>query len=67
MYYYNFDDRRFETPVHPEYRMYGNPYVTKMNEIEDNKKNIIIVPEIRDGINLLQYFKNIRKGIWFYL
>ena len=65
MYYYNFDDRRFETPVHPEYRMYGNPYVTKMNEIEDNKKNIIIVPEIRDGINLLQYFKNIRKDIWF--
>jgi len=65
MHYYNFNDRRFETPVHPEYQIYGNSYVTKLNEIEDNKKNIIIVPEIRDGINLLQHFKNIRKGVWF--
>ena len=65
MYYYNFDDRIFETPVHPEYKMYGNPFVTNLNEVEDIKKNIIIVPEVRDGINLLQYFKNIRKGIWF--
>jgi hypothetical protein len=65
MYYYNFDDRRFETPVHPEYKMYGNPFVTNLNEVEDIKKNIIIVPEVRDGINLLQYFKNIRKGVWF--
>jgi len=65
MYYYNFDNRRFETPVHPEYQIYGNSYVTKLNEIEDNKKNIIIVPEIRDGVNLLQHFKNIRKGVWF--
>jgi hypothetical protein len=65
MYYYNFNDRRFETPVHPEYKMYGNPFVTNLNEVEDIKKNIIIVPEVRDGINLLQYFKNIRKGIWF--
>ena len=32
MYYYNFDDRRFETSVHPEYQMYENPYVTKMRE-----------------------------------
>jgi hypothetical protein len=65
MYYYNFDDGRFETPVQPEYQMYGNPYVTKLNEIVDNKKNIIIVPEIQNGINLLQHFKNIRKGVWF--
>jgi len=65
MYYYNFDDRRFETPVHPEYQMYENPYVTKLNEIEDTKKNIIIVPEIQEGLNLLQLFKNIRKGVWF--
>jgi hypothetical protein len=65
MYYYNFDNRRFETPVHREYEKYDNPFVTKLNEIEDNKKNIIIVPEIQEGISLLQHFKNIRKSVWF--
>ncbi|ACD67165.1 MAG TPA: hypothetical protein DEA57_05385 [Sulfurihydrogenibium sp.] len=65
MYYYNFDDGKFKNPVHREYEKYDNPFVTKLNEIEDNKKNIIIVPEIQEGINLLQHFKNIRKGVWF--
>jgi len=65
MYYYNFDYGRYETPVHPEYQMYENPYVTRLKEIADNEKNIIIVPEVRKGINLLQHFKNIRKGVWF--
>jgi len=65
MYYYNFDDSKFKNPVHREYEKYDNPFVTKLNEIENNKKNIIIVPEIQDGINLLQHFKNIRKGVWF--
>jgi hypothetical protein len=65
MYYYNFDNRRFETPVHPEYKMYKNPFVTNLNEVEDIKKNIIIVPEVQEGLNLLQSFKNIRKGVWF--
>jgi hypothetical protein len=45
--------------------MYENPYVTRLKEIADNEKNIIIVPEVRKGINLLQHFKNIRKGVWF--
>jgi len=65
MYYYNFDENKFKNPVHREYEKYDNPYVTKLNEIEDSKKNIIIVPEIQEGINLLQHFKNIRKGVWF--
>jgi len=65
MYYYNFNDRAFNSPVHPEYEVYGNPYVTKLNEIEDDKRNIIIVPEVREGISLLQHFKNMRKGVWF--
>ena len=65
MYYYNFDENKFKNPVHREYEKYDNPFVTKLNELEDNKKNIIIVPEIQEGINLLQHFKNIRKGVWF--
>jgi hypothetical protein len=65
MYYYNFDENKFKNPVHGGYEKYDNPFVTKLNEIEDSKKNIIIVPEIQEGINLLQHFKNIRKGVWF--
>jgi hypothetical protein len=65
MYYYDFNDRAFDSPVHPGYKVYGNPYVTKLNEVEDDKRNIIIVPEIQEGISLLQHFKNIRKGVWF--
>jgi len=65
MYYYDFDENKFKNPVHREYEKYDNPFVTKLNELEDNKKNIIIVPEIQEGINLLQHFKNIRKGVWF--
>jgi len=65
MYYYNFDENKFKNPVHREYEKYDNPFVTNLNEVEDIEKNIIIVPEVRDGINLLQHFKNIRKGVWF--
>jgi hypothetical protein len=65
MYYYDFNDRAFDSPVHLGYEIYGNPYVTKLNEVEDDKRNIIIVSEIQEGISLLQHFKNIRKGVWF--
>jgi hypothetical protein len=65
MYYYNFDENKFKNPVHREYEKYDNPFVTKLNEVEDIEKNIIRVPEIQEGINLPQLFKNIRKGVWF--
>lgn len=65
MYYYNFDNNEFDTPVHKEYKIYENPYTTNLIDINDHQKNIIIVPEIQEGINLLQYFKFIRKGVWF--
>jgi len=65
MYYFNFYDIRFNCPIHPEYRKYENPYITKLNEIKEDEKNIFIVPEIQQAINLLKNFKNIRKGIWF--
>jgi len=65
MYYYNFNENKFKNPVHREYEKYNNPFVTKLDELEDNKKNIIIVPEIQEGINLLEHFENIRKCVWF--
>ena len=46
MYYYNFDNTKFKTPVHPEYEIYNVPYVLKIPENEDFKRNILIVPEV---------------------
>jgi hypothetical protein len=65
MYYYNFDNSKFKTPVHPEYGFYNVPYVLEIPENENVDKNILIVPEILSGLSLLPKYKNIRKGVWF--
>jgi len=48
------------SPVHNEYKIYGNPYV---RHIEDNKENILIVPEVRT--DFLYKYENIQKVIWW--
>ncbi|MGC8869431.1 MAG: hypothetical protein ACP5P7_07235, partial [Sulfurihydrogenibium sp.] len=65
MYYYNFDNSKFKNPVHPEYEFYKVPYITDQQDIEDDRVNILIVPEILDGLIQLKKYKKIRKGIWF--
>lgn len=49
-------------PVHPAYRVYNNPYV---REIEDEEDNILIVPEVIEGIKVLSGYSQIRKVIWW--
>jgi len=49
-------------PVHPEYKQYNNPYV---KEIEEKKENLLIVPEVIDGIRVLPKYSEIRKVIWW--
>lgn len=49
-------------PVHDAYKNYKNPYVDK---IEDDKKNIIITPEVNDYINFVKRNKNIQKVLWW--
>lgn len=49
-------------PVHPAYIEYKNPYV---REVEDKEENILIVPEVIQGIKVLGNYKNIRKSIWW--
>lgn len=51
-------------PVHPEYKKYNVPYIFE-NQIEDNEKNILIVPEIKSACSYLHQFAKIRKVIWF--
>lgn len=65
IYYYNFDNSKFKTPVHPEYEFYNVPYVLEISEKEDIEENILIVPEILSGLSLLPKYKNLRKGVWF--
>lgn len=65
MYYYNFNPRRFNTPVHSDYQEYNLPYVIREVEIEDRDKNVLIVSEVLGALQLLPKFFNIRKGIWF--
>ena len=53
----NFDP---EHPVHPAYKSFQTPYTY---EVEDNPKNIFIVPETMNS--LLYSVKNIRRVIWW--
>ncbi|NPV38344.1 MAG: glycosyltransferase [Brevinematales bacterium] len=63
MYYYNVKDN--EDPVSSAYRHYGIPFVKKISPQDDNEQNILIVPEVKEGLRLLSMYKNIRKGVWF--
>lgn len=51
-----------EKPVPSEYRFYNCPFV---KEIKDEKGNILVVPEIIEGIKILKNFTNIQKIIWW--
>lgn len=65
VYYYNFNNNIYIDPVHPEYKNYNIPFVINIPKYEDNNRNILIVPEVYDGVFLLSKYRNIRKGIWF--
>jgi hypothetical protein len=65
MFYYNYNKMKYRSPVHGEYIHYSLPYITNANKIEDDQKNILIVPEIKSGLMLLNKYKKIRKGVWF--
>jgi hypothetical protein len=48
--------------IHPDYEKYNIPF---SQQIEDSKKNILIVPEIQSACLYLKKYKNIRKVVWF--
>lgn len=47
-------------PIHPRFRKYVQDYATT---IEDNEKNVLLVPETRT--EYLYRYQHIRKGIWW--
>jgi hypothetical protein len=49
-------------PVHDSYKKYGT---RRVNEIEDDANNILIVPEIEKGLSLFRRYDRIRKIIWW--
>lgn len=59
MYYYPPD---VPDPVHPNYRCYGVPFSRTM---DDESQNILVVPEIKSGMEILKTVKDIRKVVWF--
>jgi hypothetical protein len=63
MYYYGYN-KKDKSLIHPEYEKYSNPYVLQVSREDDNKKNILIVPEVKNGLLQLAKFNNIRKCVW---
>jgi len=63
--YYNFNKRKYSTPVHPNYRIYNTSWVLDLSDKDDCENNILIVPEVYDACLILKKYSNIRKGIWF--
>jgi len=59
MYYY---PSTSNNPVHPAYRDYNNPFV---HHIADEPQNILIVPEVVSGVQLLKRYKKLQKVIWW--
>ena len=49
-------------PIHDMYKKYCNPYV---RELDDNKKNVLIVPEVYWAILTFGKFRNLQKVIWW--
>ena len=60
MYYYPLN--KLVDPVNKNYKQYNNPYVTA---VEDKQENILIVPEVYSGISLLKSYNNIRKIVYW--
>ncbi len=59
MFYYGVKNHN---PVPESYESYQNPYVM---EIEDDSRNVLIVPEVASGISALKEYKRIRKIVWW--
>ena len=59
MYYYEIKHMT-ESPVHPQYKDYNNPYITKL---EDEYGNIIVIPETKT--KLLRKIKRGKKVFWW--
>ncbi len=50
------------SPVHPAYEKYENPFT---RTVEDEEKNILIVPEVIPQMTTLNSYSHIRKAIWW--
>lgn len=62
MYYIDIDGFEDLDKIHSNYREYNNPV---RFDIEDIQSNILIVPEVKKGIEILSKYKHIRKVIWW--
>jgi hypothetical protein len=63
--YYDFNPAKYPNPVHSEYKQYNILYVQHIQQLKDKEHNLLIVPELASGIELLCRFNKIRKAIWW--
>ena len=59
MYYFPSSNKN---PVHKNYKIFRIPFVTN---IEDTKRNVLIIPEFFQYIENSKKYKNIQKGLWW--
>jgi hypothetical protein len=59
MFYY---PTKIKNSTHPDYKKYN---VSFCQEVEDSKKNVLVVPEVQPACFYLNKYKNIRKVVWF--
>lgn len=60
MYYVDFANERFETPVHQDYKIYSIPYTV---QVADEQDNVLIIPEIY--LSAIDEYKYLRKIVWW--
>lgn len=51
-----------KNPIHKNYKNFKIPFKIKIMDI---KKNILIIPEINQFIEISKKYKNIQKGLWW--
>lgn len=60
--YLDIDKKRKDYPINEAYKKYVSEY-KNLEEIEDSKENIIVLPEL--SVNLVGQFKNARVAVWW--
>ena len=53
---------KLKNPVHKNYKHLKIPFTKR---ISDFKRNVLIIPEFYEAIEISKKYKNIQKGLWW--
>ncbi len=60
--YMNYFPTKLKTPIHKNYRHLKIPFKRK---ILDFRRNVLIIPEFYEAIEISKKYRNIQKGLWW--